>query len=229
MVNAVPVLRRNIHASNDDGESNGHTPDIGALLAAVEESGQRINDIVQGVLSLTRGRDGVLGLRATQICDGIDAVLSVLRNRVKKNIKVHRQYDWNNEVVCYPELVSQVIMNVLCNAIDAIGPEGGNIWIHVERAGETAIIRIRDDGPGVEPADQKKIFSPFFTTKPPGSGTGLGLAISRQVIEMHHGTIEFADDLREGMEFIIRLPIQQPDHEDPDSSGGSDEFAVHDS
>ena len=86
------------------------------------------------------------------------------------------------------------------------------IWISTKREGENAIIRIRDNGMGMPPDVQEKIFNPFFTTKPTDKGTGLGLAISSDIIRTHGGVIEVESEEGEFTEMKITLPLSGGAH-----------------
>ena len=79
----------------------------------------------------------------------------------------------------------------------------------VSRCASALVVRVVDDGPGIPPDRAKRIFDPFYTTKPVGEGTGLGLDISRRLVRRHDGQIEF--DSRPGRtEFRVTLPISTP-------------------
>ena len=101
-------------------------------------------------------------------------------------------------------------MNILTNSIQAI-EDKGDIFIETISSGIGVKIIIRDTGSGMTPEVKKHIFEPFYTTKDVGSGTGLGLSISYGIIEQHNGNIDVISDLGKGTEFIISLPIVQPD------------------
>ena len=99
-----------------------------------------------------------------------------------------------------------MILNLLTNAIDAT-PRGGRIaaTTRVLEAGEVEVA-ITDTGPGIAPADRKRIFEPFFSTKEPGRGTGLGLFISAEIVREHKGRIEIESDEGRGSAFRVVLP-----------------------
>lgn len=108
------------------------------------------------------------------------------------------------------ELLKQVILNILINAVQAIQAKG-EITITTCRSGtgHQAMI-IRDSGCGIEPRHKAKIFDPFYTTK--ASGTGLGLAISQRIISAHQGDIVIESEPHQGTTFSLILPVrQQPD------------------
>ncbi len=107
----------------------------------------------------------------------------------------------------HPDQLQQVILNLLTNAIDAT-PRGGRIAATTTRAqdaGEVEVV-ITDTGPGIAPADRKRIFEPFFSTKEPGRGTGLGLFISAEIVREHKGRIEIEGDAGRGSTFRVVLP-----------------------
>ena len=99
-------------------------------------------------------------------------------------------------------------MNVLLNASHAI-EEKGTIILNTEKEKNEVIIRISDDGKGIEEENLEKIFDPRFTTKEAGVGTGLGLPISKKIVEAHTGRIKVKSEVGKGTEVSIALPIKQ--------------------
>ena len=103
--------------------------------------------------------------------------------------------------------VQQVVMNLVQNAIDATrGAERAEVAVSVEAEGGFAVLRVTDNGSGIDPAVAQSVFDPFFTTKPVGQGTGLGLSISAKIAEEHGGTLTFRN-LDPGTEFRLALPL----------------------
>jgi two-component system NtrC family sensor kinase len=102
--------------------------------------------------------------------------------------------------------IQQVVVNLLLNAADAIGAEGGNIRA-ITRLGPSASIEflLEDSGRGIPAEDLPRIFEPFFTTKG-NQGTGLGLAVSWGIVEAHGGSLEVQSEIGQGTHFILRLP-----------------------
>lgn len=101
--------------------------------------------------------------------------------------------------------IKQVIVNLVKNSIEAIGT-GGNICVSAVAKGHFVEIDVSDDGKGIPEANQKKIFSPFFSTKP--NGTGLGLSVSKNIIEAHQGSsFSLQSKEGEGASFKIKMPI----------------------
>ena len=110
-----------------------------------------------------------------------------------------------------PSQLQQVLLNLLNNAIDAIterhGCEGGELSIQAGPDTNGRVkISVRDNGAGISPENLKKIFSPFFTTKPPGKGTGLGLYVCYGIIEGMGGAMEVESQRGVGTTFVVSLP-----------------------
>jgi C4-dicarboxylate-specific signal transduction histidine kinase len=107
-----------------------------------------------------------------------------------------------------PGRLSQAVINVVSNAIDAVGEAGGgNVEIELAALGSDVVIEVRDDGPGIATADLGRIFEPLFTTKPQGKGTGLGLAIVREIVhDEFRGRVEVESAPGEGARFVLCLP-----------------------
>jgi signal transduction histidine kinase len=110
-------------------------------------------------------------------------------------------------VRCDASRMSQVFVNLVLNAVQAI-PGEGDIYIRLWSENGAARVAIRDTGPGIAPAVKERIFDPFFTTKPVGQGTGLGLSISYGIVEQHGGRIEVDSQPGQGATFTVVLPLQ---------------------
>ncbi len=109
--------------------------------------------------------------------------------------------------------LGQVVLNLLRNALDALGGAGEVRVSTAVRDGMVELV-VADDGPGIPPALRARIFEPFFTTKDVGKGTGLGLAICRQIItENHGGTLELDESVARGACFRVRLPLAPAERE----------------
>jgi C4-dicarboxylate-specific signal transduction histidine kinase len=103
----------------------------------------------------------------------------------------------------------QVALNLILNAKQALAdrPDGA-IRLETSREGESVVLRVRDNGPGVPPALRERIFDPFFTTREPGEGTGLGLAIAFDILREHEGALEL-ESPPAGACFAVRLPLRR--------------------
>jgi C4-dicarboxylate-specific signal transduction histidine kinase len=109
--------------------------------------------------------------------------------------------------------LEQVMLNFVINAqqsIDAVGRSKGRILIRLFDVGKRVRLEVHDDGPGVTPEDEPKLFQPFFTTKPVGKGTGLGLSVSYGIIESYGGSIGHQGNQWGGATFFFELPASDP-------------------
>jgi signal transduction histidine kinase len=149
--------------------------------------------------------------------EAIRTTLTVASNEVKYVADVVLDLAELPEVMCQRGDLSQVFLNLLVNAADALAdrPERGEIRISSAVAGTTVVISFADNGSGIPERIRQSIFDPFFTTKGVGKGTGQGLALARAVLDKHGGSIDVRSVLGEGTEFTLRLPIAGR----PDPSG----------
>jgi signal transduction histidine kinase len=153
----------------------------------------------------------------------LNSTLIILNNYLKGGIQLIKNYGNLPPVNCYSGQLSQVFMNIISNAIDALNNydtqrseaeiqnQPSQIKIRTEvSSSDTVTIRISDNGPGMSDQVKTKLFEPFFTTKPPGKGTGLGLSISSKIVrEKHKGSLQCDSTLGQGTEFLIKIPIEQ--------------------
>jgi C4-dicarboxylate-specific signal transduction histidine kinase len=109
--------------------------------------------------------------------------------------------------------LEQVTLNFVINAqqsIEAMPSVRGRIVVRVSDAGRRVRLEVLDNGPGVDPGDEPKLFQPFFTTKPVGKGTGLGLSVSYGIVDSYGGTIGYARNAWGGATFFFELPAVEP-------------------
>ena len=141
----------------------------------------------------------------SNISDGLETVLTLYHNQIKKGVKVIRDYQEVPRIPCFPDELNQVWVNLLHNAIHAMEYKG-RLEIQLACDGEHLAVSITDSGPGIPLKIQSQIFEPFFTTKASGEGSGLGLDISRRIIERHQGEIQF-DSEPGRTTFRVLLPV----------------------
>jgi two-component system NtrC family sensor kinase len=104
--------------------------------------------------------------------------------------------------------VSQVFLNLLKNAAEAIESKKGTITVRTRRTGGRVVIEVKDTGRGMSEDVRQKLFEPFFTTKPVGQGLGLGLSISAMIVQNHGGQITVSSRPGRGSVFRVELPVQ---------------------
>ncbi len=106
-------------------------------------------------------------------------------------------------------LLTQVVMNLALNAVQAMEGRGGNLWVRTSRENGAIQIEIEDTGCGIPTEMLSRIYEPFFTTKPPGKGTGLGLFIAHQIVTEMEGTIEARSQPGLGTTVRVRIPRKE--------------------
>jgi signal transduction histidine kinase len=142
----------------------------------------------------------------------LDETVDFLRNEAHyRSITINTEYAKDlPQTMSDSSQLQQVFLNILNNAIDAVGKEGAIFITTQYRPGEKDIIVIiQDNGPGIPPEVLARIFDPFFTTKEVGAGTGLGLSISYSIMEKLGGRIMVASEIGQGTAFTIYLPVKE--------------------
>ncbi|MCW7490305.1 PAS domain-containing sensor histidine kinase [Leptospira meyeri] len=139
------------------------------------------------------------------VVDTIETVLTLYQNKMKTGVECIRLYNANPVLAGYPDELIQIWTNLIYNALQAMAFKG-ILTIQVDELETEIIVRIKDNGPGIPPNIQKRIFEPFYTTKEKGEGTGLGLGIVKQSVEeRHRGRILFQSEPGH-TEFHVYLP-----------------------
>ena len=211
--------------------------DFPKILASMQMGADRIRQIVLSLRNFSRLDEAEM--KPVDLHEGLESTLLILQYRLKSSahssgIKIIKEYGDLPLVECYASQINQVFMNLLSNAIDALEsldevkpatqPERHiTIRTTLEPSSTSnlphAVIRISDNGTGIPIAIQSRLFDPFFTTKSVGKGTGLGLSISYQiVVERHGGRLDCTSELGQGTEFLIKIPICQPQSIAPSST-----------
>ncbi len=140
----------------------------------------------------------------TQVVDGIEATLILYAGAFKLGIDVVRHYEAVDPIACYPDELDQVWANLIQNAIHAMDASG-TLTIAIHQRPDWLDISMSDTGHGIPAEILDQVFTPFFTTKPPGEGNGLGLSIVKKIIDQHDGKIEI-ETSPQGTTFKIHLP-----------------------
>ncbi len=180
--------------------------DLKILIDNFTDGSRRINAIVSDLRAFSRmDQDAV---SEVDLHASLEMSLNLLRNQYKNRIETHKEYGDIPKIQGYPGKLHQVFMNLLSNAFQAV-QDKGEVWIRTRTGSGMVEIEISDNGSGIPQEDIKRIFEPFYTTKPVGQGTGLGLSISYGIIEQHGGKIQVASVPAKGSTFTVLLPIFQ--------------------
>ncbi len=149
-----------------------------------------------------------------QITDSLEVALTLYQNRLNQGIKVVRYYDAVSPILCNPDELTQVWVNLIDNALHAM-PEQGQLELQVIQQANQVAVSVTDSGGGIPEAIQSRIFEPFFTTKLRGEGSGLGMDIVRQIVQKHAGDIQVHSQSGQTT-FTVWLPL--PNAQPHDSS-----------
>jgi signal transduction histidine kinase len=183
------------------------------FLTRMKSETERIHTVLRDLLDFARPEQAAsasLGVPSASVPNVVDDVLALVGPQ-----KTFRDIDVKTEIL--PDLppvslaaprLTQVLLNLLLNAADAISATKTRCAIVVRAREDGARVRIEveDDGPGIAPEVRANLFEPFVTTKEVGAGTGLGLAVCRGLVEAAGGTIELDPDHAPGARFVITLP-----------------------
>jgi len=178
--------------------------DLPKLVAESLGGVERIKLIVQDLKVFARPDEEEP--REIDLNECMESSLNICWNELKYKAEVFKEYGTVPKVICHPQQVSQVFINLLINAVQAI-KEKGAITIKTYQEENSVCISISDTGIGIPEDALPKIFDPFYTTKGVGKGTGLGLSIIHGIVEKHGGKITVSSKLDEGTTFAVHLPI----------------------
>lgn len=169
----------------------------------------RCRNIVKALLDFARQRKP--DMRESDIHLLMDRTLTLVVNQARfRNIKIVKEFETGIPMLSIDgDQIQQVFMNIIINAADAMGENGGMLTIRTAIHNGIVEVSFTDTGCGISKDNLSKIFTPFFTTKETGKGTGLGLAISYGIIQSHGGEIEVESETGKGSAFRVKLPIEK--------------------
>jgi signal transduction histidine kinase len=178
----------------------------------------QINRILTDLLQTARPHPPEV--RPSDLNTTIEHAVMLARQQVlSKPVQIELEKDPEIPLVEHDsDQMHQVLLNLLLNAVQAIeGPGSVRVVIHGRK--DKVLISVADNGRGISPEHLPFIFRPFYTTK--GNGTGLGLSLVRRIVEDHRGRIEVESEVGHGTEFLVTLPILQPQHATEDAEAAA--------
>jgi two-component system NtrC family sensor kinase len=214
--NPLFVIGTNLSVMQDAIEALGKTEITRTLCQKLADGAQRlraalsraskVSEVLRQFATPSSGQDS-----PTDVNGVLEMSVSlVMMSSKAKNVTVHRDFSKLPIFYCDPQILSQVFVNLLENACDAVG-EGGNVWISTSvKPDGRLIISIRDDGRGIPIQNLNKITEPFFTTKEPGRGMGLGLSVAASIVERYGGDLAFSG-ANPGATAIVTFPTTTKD------------------
>ena len=189
-------------------------------LETVQEACRRGSDLVRRML--TFGREHRPRRETIDVERTIDEALELFRSAIPAGIEVQRRGGPVPLIEADPVQIHQVVLNLLTNAVHALGDRRGTITVGLDscsfdatsslvspdlRAGDYVCMTIRDNGRGMDDATMRQIFDPFFTTKTQGKGTGLGLSTVHGIVKAHDGAITVESTPDVGTTFSLFFPV----------------------
>lgn len=233
LTNPISIITATCHAMMQDIREEILEPEqVARYTKMIERSAWRCVRLTDALRTYTH--QGKLQMAITSFETLVDDALVLVQQQFRKqfNVRIDTALDENHQtIVCDPNRMTQVLVNLLTNARDAMQPKGGTITIrssfvsseglkqltpptYVDPFPEAMLaagafaFAIEDTGPGIDPDIMEDIFSPFFTTKQSGSGTGLGLYVAQEIIDEHNGRLWAENVPRKGARFTVLLPQQ---------------------
>lgn len=177
------------------------------ILQSLEGAG-RVRQIVQDLKSFSRVDQAERA--RTNLNNALETTINIAWNELKYVAAVERKFGDIPDIMCYPQQLNQVFLNLLVNAAHALR-QSGTVTVSTWCDENNVYVAVADTGTGIPPAIRGRIFEPFFTTKEVGKGTGLGLSISADIIHKHGGEISVESSEGVGTTFTVRLPVTQPE------------------
>jgi PAS domain S-box-containing protein len=193
--------------------------DLGEMMEAItdaREGADRMRDIVQSLRALARGDS--ISTHPMDLHEVLENSVHLIWGRLRSKGMLARDYGELPQVMGNSVQLSQVFVNLLINAVQALPDRGGEIRLvtRLHNASQV-LVEVRDTGCGIPAEHLDRIFEPFFTTKPVGEGTGLGLSISHDIIRGLGGELTVSSVVGQGTTFRVLLPVAR-EEEDSASS-----------
>ena len=189
-------------------------------VADIHASGRHLLALINDILDLSKIEAGRMDLQITPfaLSDLVQNSVALSRERAtREGIALGLEVDPDIGVINADErMVKQVLFNLLSNALK-FTPRGGHVAVNAHAVGDDVVVIVRDDGVGIAPADQARIFEEFqqVGTAHLQEGTGLGLAISRRFIELHGGSLRVESEPSHGSTFTFTLPRARAPRREP--------------
>jgi PAS domain S-box-containing protein len=195
----------------DPAGAAGHLELLASLLANAQEGTERVRTLVQDLKTFSRADDPRQG--RVDVEEVLEGALGLVGNELRHRARVVRDYGGVPAVRGAASRLSQVFVNLLVNAAQAL-PDGGHaggqeVRVRTRREGARVRVEVSDTGSGIPPEQLGRIFEPFWTTKPAGVGTGLGLAICHGIVSALGGSIHVESEPGRGTTFRVLLPASE--------------------
>jgi two-component system NtrC family sensor kinase len=200
-LNNILTISKLLERANKDND-----PGLQKDIESLRDETLRASEIVKGVLNFARQVPPKFSYFS--IKEWLDStVLLVQQQAQSQHIKLHIECESDFQITGDRAQLQQVLINLLLNAIQA-SEAGAGIVIAAELSDKECVIRVKDEGAGIDEQDLEKVFDPFFSRKDVGEGNGLGLSISLGIMEQHGGSLDIVNNPGKGVTASIRLPME---------------------
>lgn len=198
-----PLNNINLSLEQLNQEVNG-SEDSEMYMEIIQRNSKRISDIITELLNSSRPAEMSMQNKPLQLI--IDESITAALDRITlQKIKLEIRYcEQPAFVSADPEKLKLAFLNIIINAVEAMEEEKGLLSISVETEKDSHVVKIRDNGSGIEEENITKLFEPYFTSK--RNGLGLGLAATLNILQSHKGRIEVQSELHKGTQFTITFP-----------------------
>lgn len=201
-ISLPPDALKEIEKLKKDIDLTYTTENFKKKITRCEDAMKRIKEIVQNLKDFSHvDKAEIVDFNVTK---GLESTLQLVPKKYKQNIDIKTEYATVPTIPCYGNQINQVFMNIIVNALQAMNG-GGMLRIETSSDEKHIYIKFIDNGPGIPENKLKKVFDPFYTTKPVGEGTGLGLSITYSIVEKHGGNISVVNNPDKGVAFTIKL------------------------
>lgn len=176
---------------------------VGMIIGEVD----RLDRVVAGLLEIARPRE--LLIEPTPLASVVQRALDFTDVQAReKGITIHSVFSPDQRPArCDPVQIYQVVLNLIVNALQIL-PPGGEIIVRTRPPHDGRVsVEVSDNGPGIAPEMQERVFTPFFTMRE--GGTGLGLALVQRIVQAHQGTVAVHSEMGRGTTFRVELPAAQ--------------------
>ena len=203
----VQILAEDLEKSK---KSDDAANDASEYIDMISNSVRRCRDLIEAWLNLARSgpmsyKPVSLGPLAIDIAESLEYLAHAKGGRIVVLTPPGEMIVKGDNVQ-----LARVLQNLIGNAIDALPPASGEVWVDFKAEPDACIVHVRDNGCGIEAAKLSKVFDPYFSTKPANKGSGLGLFITRKIVEEHGGVIVVESKVGIGTCMTIRLPRIAP-------------------
>ena len=178
---------------------------VDQLLQSIIEECKRAADITRRILRFAKPAPAEVAAVDLKAVVEESLTLASYQVRLERVERVLNVPDGLPKVQSNQNQLQEVLLNLILNACQAMGEKGGRLVVSAKANGSAVTLTVEDTGPGIPMNIQRRVFDPFYTTKP--TGTGLGLFVTQRIIKSHGGSIELESEEGRGTRFTIQLPV----------------------